>query len=665
NGVSERRNRTLLNMVRSMMSLATLSLSFWDYALEYAAHILNMVPTKKVDKTPYELWHGKESGRIIKLEDEDILPSENTSEHPIEEESLALIVSEEEDVIPVHRYVRTHKATDRLCLNVENDPDRLCFNVEVEEYSLWDLNEPANYKASLSDPEFEKKGIMERFGWRLLLGVSSLPSLFALLFYKKIPESPRFLYAKGELAKASKILEGGAELNKRPLPGGGLIYAHTDESTYNVQPSINTPSALPMIGEVSQVNESKESTFGTEKADGKGTSGDGAQNEHEVVTSEEDEIKDVTLDMDKTVAGVIQIDEEHHTFKKDDPVNRARPKVEQGNPENEKEDETNENTKLITRHNNTHKFLDITSMGEVSRVNESKESTSGTEKADGKGTSGDGAQNEREVVTSEEDEIKDVTLDVDKTVASEIQIDEEHHTLKKDDPVDRAGPKVEQGNPENEKEDETNENTKLITRHNNTHKFLNITSMAEAIQMSLTGIDNYIYSTVDACPNACEIWKAIKRLKLGESINVQDLETNLYWEFGKFTSGMVNHLNRITQGSFAVMQIYSEEIYPKQLRTLGVGVAIVVGRVKSIVLPWVGEGMISDDGNKTPAMVMFSFKISVCMEKRRLFLESKSIEIDQDTFLVYGGDPEAELRVNCYCDAGFEIDRDDTKSQTG
>nr|GEW66848.1 putative retrotransposon protein [Tanacetum cinerariifolium] len=37
----------------------------------------------------------------------------------------------------------------------------------------------------------------------------------------------------------------------------------------------------------------------------------------------------------------------------------------------------------------------------------------------------------------------------------------------------------------------------------------------------------------------------------------------------------------------------------------------------------------------------------------------------KDTFMVYGGDPEAELRVNCYCDAGFETDRDDTKSQTG
>nr|GFC62156.1 hypothetical protein [Tanacetum cinerariifolium] len=55
-------------------------------------------------------------------------------------------------------------------------------------------------------------------------------------------------------------------------------------------------------------------------------------------------------------------------------------------------------------------------------------------------------------------------------------------------------------------------------------------------QIILTGIDNDIYSTVDACPNACEMWKVIEQLKQGESINVQDLETNLFWEFGKFTS---------------------------------------------------------------------------------------------------------------------------------
>ncbi|GKA89698.1 retrovirus-related pol polyprotein from transposon TNT 1-94 [Tanacetum coccineum] len=35
---------------------------------------------------------------------------------------------------------------------------------------------------------------------------------------------------------------------------------------------------------------------------------------------------------------------------------------------------------------------------------------------------------------------------------------------------------------------------------------------AEAAQIILTGIDNDIYSTVDACPNACEMWKALKVL---------------------------------------------------------------------------------------------------------------------------------------------------------
>nr|GEY84015.1 hypothetical protein [Tanacetum cinerariifolium] len=34
---------------------------------------------------------------------------------------------------------------------------------------------------------------------------------------------------------------------------------------------------------------------------------------------------------------------------------------------------------------------------------------------------------------------------------------------------------------------------------------------AEAVQIILTRIDNDIYSTVDACPNTCEMWKAIER----------------------------------------------------------------------------------------------------------------------------------------------------------
>ncbi|KAJ9552766.1 hypothetical protein OSB04_016811 [Centaurea solstitialis] len=59
NGVSERRNRTLLDMVRTMMCHSTVPISFWGHALETAAHILNRAPTKSVEKTLYELWKGK------------------------------------------------------------------------------------------------------------------------------------------------------------------------------------------------------------------------------------------------------------------------------------------------------------------------------------------------------------------------------------------------------------------------------------------------------------------------------------------------------------------------------------------------------------------------------------------------------------------------------
>ena len=40
NSVSEHRNRTLLDMVQSMMSLTDLPLSFWGYALKTAAFTL-------------------------------------------------------------------------------------------------------------------------------------------------------------------------------------------------------------------------------------------------------------------------------------------------------------------------------------------------------------------------------------------------------------------------------------------------------------------------------------------------------------------------------------------------------------------------------------------------------------------------------------------------
>ncbi|KAL0462479.1 UNVERIFIED_CONTAM: hypothetical protein Slati_0135500 [Sesamum latifolium] len=53
NGVVERRNRTLLDMVGSMMSFIELPFSFWGYALETTARLLNMASSKSVAQTPY------------------------------------------------------------------------------------------------------------------------------------------------------------------------------------------------------------------------------------------------------------------------------------------------------------------------------------------------------------------------------------------------------------------------------------------------------------------------------------------------------------------------------------------------------------------------------------------------------------------------------------
>ncbi|GKE96795.1 retrotransposon protein, putative, ty1-copia subclass [Tanacetum coccineum] len=179
NGVSERRNKTLLNMVRSMMSQTTLPKSFWDYALESAARILNMVPTKKVDKTPYEVWHGlaprlsylkvwgcealvkhdtltkpeKLEPRSIKssgsLEDLEIIQEEDTHlsldtslDH---EEDDQEIDETQSDINPIHRSIRTCCA-----------PDRMYLYIDAEEHGLGDLGEPLNYKAALLDPESDK-----------------------------------------------------------------------------------------------------------------------------------------------------------------------------------------------------------------------------------------------------------------------------------------------------------------------------------------------------------------------------------------------------------------------------------------------------------------------------------------------------------------------------
>ena len=59
NGVAKMRNQTLLDMVRSMMSKVNLPKSLWGDALETIVYILNRVPSKLDNVTPYEIWTNK------------------------------------------------------------------------------------------------------------------------------------------------------------------------------------------------------------------------------------------------------------------------------------------------------------------------------------------------------------------------------------------------------------------------------------------------------------------------------------------------------------------------------------------------------------------------------------------------------------------------------
>ena len=61
NGVVKKRNRTLLDMMRSMFSYSSLPSSFWGYALQIVMYILNVVPSKSIHKTPLELWNGRKT----------------------------------------------------------------------------------------------------------------------------------------------------------------------------------------------------------------------------------------------------------------------------------------------------------------------------------------------------------------------------------------------------------------------------------------------------------------------------------------------------------------------------------------------------------------------------------------------------------------------------
>jgi hypothetical protein len=59
NGLVERKNRTLVEMINAMILNAKLSYNLWGEALLTACHVHNRIPSRKFKVSPYELWKGR------------------------------------------------------------------------------------------------------------------------------------------------------------------------------------------------------------------------------------------------------------------------------------------------------------------------------------------------------------------------------------------------------------------------------------------------------------------------------------------------------------------------------------------------------------------------------------------------------------------------------
>ena len=60
NGVVERKNRTVVEMSRSLLKGKGLPNNFWTETVSTVIYLLNISPTKAVqNQTPYEVWRGR------------------------------------------------------------------------------------------------------------------------------------------------------------------------------------------------------------------------------------------------------------------------------------------------------------------------------------------------------------------------------------------------------------------------------------------------------------------------------------------------------------------------------------------------------------------------------------------------------------------------------
>ncbi|KAL4310435.1 hypothetical protein GQ457_01G017510 [Hibiscus cannabinus] len=157
NGVSERRNRTLLDMVRSMMIHTDLPTSFWGYALETTAFTLNRVPSKSVQKTPYEI------GKCRNIELEEV-QQQKVIEPEVEE--ISQVVEENPtdlETQPLRRSTRERQEPGRYGFLVTTNGDVI----------LVDQDEPKTYQEVVAncDETFSPAAMFKSI--RVLLAVTA------------------------------------------------------------------------------------------------------------------------------------------------------------------------------------------------------------------------------------------------------------------------------------------------------------------------------------------------------------------------------------------------------------------------------------------------------------------------------------------------------------
>ncbi|GJS48954.1 retrotransposon protein, putative, ty1-copia subclass [Tanacetum coccineum] len=131
NGVSERRNCTLLNMVRSMFNLTTLPLSFWDYALESA------------------VW-GCEA--YMKRDSADKLQQRSVK---------CIFVGYPKETNGYYLYFpHEKKRSERIHVH----PTVLCLNMEVEMCSRGIMEKPALLESAMLDPDRNTRDMFLVYG---------------------------------------------------------------------------------------------------------------------------------------------------------------------------------------------------------------------------------------------------------------------------------------------------------------------------------------------------------------------------------------------------------------------------------------------------------------------------------------------------------------------